>query len=260
MINLCLKEGLRSALGFVFSLFLIFPAAAQDRPPAAAPVETVAARPLPPAAQSGVTIIELFSSQACVFCPQADRLFADLIQQDGIIGLACHVDYFDVKTGSLSQSFCTERQSWYMDTLAAGPNYTPQMVINGRYDVMGYKTERVTAALRRAKTATVVPLTITPETTTSFQIALPDQPAADPERHTLWLAVYDRPHDIIIAAGLNRGRPMRYERIVSALGHSQEISRTVSVNPPLESHHGGFVVILQDRDTGAILAAGDYKL
>src|SRR5690606_6242302 len=95
-------------------------------------------------------IIELFSSQACAFCPRADRLLADLAQQVHVIALACHVDYFDVRSGALSQPFCSERQNWYMRALRGGPNYTPQMVVQGRYDAIGYDMPAVTHALRRA--------------------------------------------------------------------------------------------------------------
>ena len=61
----------------------------------ALPVPAVEQEQIPRLGKAPV-VVELFSSQACVFCPRADRLFADLLKQDNVIGLACHVDYFDV--------------------------------------------------------------------------------------------------------------------------------------------------------------------
>ena len=39
-------------------------------------------------------VVELFSTQGCMFCPVADRLFTDLRNRvPNVIGLSCHVDY-----------------------------------------------------------------------------------------------------------------------------------------------------------------------
>jgi len=226
--------------------------------PKAMPVAPVEAEKLPILGKAPV-IVELFSSQACVFCPKADQLFADLIQQENVIGLACHVDYFDVGTGSLAHDFCTERQTWYMEKLFAGPNFTPQMVINGAVDVVGYKFNDVVKALQKAAYSEVLPLTIS-ETTAAgtYKITMAQKPEPLGE-YRLWLALYDKPHDVTIAEGRNKGHKAAYYNIVSQLGSTDKLAGDIYVTPPMKDQHKGFVVILQNMKTGKIYAVGRHK-
>ena len=262
MINRCLTALLLSLL------LLAAPAAAQEditEPVAPAP-PAVESPPSAPAqaekisAPGGTVVIELFSSQACVFCPQADRLFADLVTQPGVIGLACHVDYFDVKQGALSKPFCTERQSRYMDLLHAGPNYTPQMVMQGAIDVVGYKMKDVIAGLEKAGGAGTAALEIKPAGGGGFQVVLPDGVAG---RGSVYLALFDKPHDLIVAEGRNKGQRMIYYNIVSAVeepGPWPEGQAAMTVAPKLAKSHKGFAVLVQDPVSGKILAAGKHEI
>lgn len=224
------------------------------------PVQEVEAEQIPVLGKAPV-LIELFSSQACVFCPRADRLFADLLKQDNVIGLACHVDYFDVTEGSLARPFCTQRQNFYMQALAAGPNYTPQIVINGERDVIGYKFDKVISTLQAANYSEIklLPLAET-DARGTWKVTLPLEEIAVPkDRLKLWLALYDNPHDLTIAEGRNKGRKAAYYNIVSALGSTDEINPEVFVTPPMESGHAGFVLMLQDMETGRIYGVARHK-
>lgn len=227
--------------------------------PGAAPVVPVEQEEIPTLGRAPV-VVELFSSQACAFCPRADRLFADIVEQDNVIGLACHVDYFDVNTGSLARPFCTERQTWYMEKLFAGPNYTPQMVINGRTDVVGYKFGAVVKALQKAAHSEVQPIGIL-ETGTkgTYKIQLP--PGFEMNADTrLWLALYDKPHDLTIAEGRNKGQKANYMHIVSKIGSTDKLTGDIYVTPPAEAEHEGFAVLLQDMKTGRIYGAAEHEL
>ncbi len=208
-------------------------------------------------------VIELFSSQACVFCPQADRLFADLVQQPGVIGLACHVDYFDVATGALSQPFCTTRQSWYMDILAAGPNYTPQMVIDGTIDVVGYKHKKVTEGLAEAtQNRPLVRIDISPTAELGSYLAEWKPPEQAQGDIAFFLIKTDKPHDVVVADGRNKGQRMSYMNIASAfddLGTWPQAAGSMRVPAALTAQQQGFVLLAQNRQTGEIVAAGQYK-
>ncbi len=256
MINLLLRSFFAA---LVFSVFMFVVSVSYAQNSKAVPVPSVVAETVPILGEAPI-IIELFSSQACVFCPKADRLFTDLLQQDNVIGLACHVDYFDVKEGSLSQSFCTARQSWYMDKLFAGPNYTPQMVINGAIDVVGYKFNEVVEALQKAAYSEILVLNIIEsEAAGTYKVMLPMDKVAAPEDFKLWLALYDKPRELTVASGTHKGKQRTYYNIVSNLGGSDEILEEVFVTPPLTDQHEGFVLILQDMSSGKIYAVGQHK-
>lgn len=224
------------------------------------PVPAVDEEVLPDFTGGGPVVVELFSSQACVFCPRADRLFADLVQQENVIGIACHVDYFDVAHGSLSRPFCTERQSRYMELTFAGPNYTPQMVINGAYDIPGYRYKAVAEALRKAAQPGVALLGLEEAGSAgTYRVILPEGLAVSAGMR-LWVALYDKPHVLTIAEGRNKGQQASYYHIVSVLGGTDRLQGDIYVTPRIEAGHEGFVLILQDMDTGRILAAAQRKV
>ncbi len=248
-----------SLWGFVTPAF-----AQEDSAPSlkAQPVAVVEKKTVPE--ERPPVVLELFSSQACVFCPEADRFFGELVQDEHIIGLACHVDYFDVKDGALSKPFCTDRQSWYMKTLGAGPNYTPQLVVNGHADVVGYKLEAIIEAVKREEESAPVRLTVVREEDAGvFRVFLPEQDPLPVSPLKLWLAVYDKPHHLSVAEGRNKGKAMVYYKIVSAvqdLGEWDGQEGKKIVSPGLTDQNGGFVLVAQDAEKGTIVAVADYSL
>lgn len=248
----------RVKLALMLAALLLSAASARAQEPGTSAIPAVS-----PTVQ-GPVVLELFSSQACIFCPRADRLFADIVaSQPDVIGLACHVDYFDVKEGSLAQPFCTARQMLYAGTLHAGPSYTPQMVMQGAHDIVGYKIDDVTAGLKLAAQDGVIPLYIMATgKENEFRIALPDTAPLPVEKAEMILVAYDSPHDVTIAEGRNKGQKMTYVNIVSDIaslgpwpGGNQG---TLIAAPPLTDSQAGFALLLQDPKTGKITAAGKF--
>lgn len=232
---------------------------AQDEAqPAAAPVAVVEAQAV--ATGNETIVLELFSSQACVFCPKADQLFSDLTKLDNVIGFACHVDYFDVRAGSLARPFCTTRQNQYMQALGAGPNYTPQMIINGAAEVVGYKLDDIRAVIKMTQEQHVIePIKIENGKAGDFNLTWPSMKASE-KPATLWLLLIDAPHDLEIAEGRNKGQHVNYVNIASSIENlgpwtAQSIGR--SIGPDL-TQHAGFIVLIQEDNGGKILAAGKH--
>src|ERR1700728_136481 len=87
-------------------------------------------------AQSRPTVVELYTSEGCSSCPPAEAQIGKLAQQQGIIALAFHVDYWD-SLGWRDRFELPEavaRQSQYAHTLHLASVYTPQLVIDGQRD------------------------------------------------------------------------------------------------------------------------------
>lgn len=208
-------------------------------------------------------VLELFSSQACLFCPKADALLAAEMKKPDIIAIACHVDYFDVKHGSLAQSFCTQRQSWYMQALGAGPNYTPQLIVNGVYDVIGHKQSEVELHINKASDNNkIIPLHISPKSEPqSYQVTWDSFKFSDPL--VVWVILLDKPHNLKIAEGRNKGLDVSYVNIAS---HLEKItafnpeSGLLEIKPPLSMLHKGFAIIAQEEESGRIIAAGQLMV
>lgn len=211
-----------------------------------------------------LVVVELFSSQACVFCPKADALLGELTKAENVLALSCHVDYFDVKTGSLSHPFCSTRQIAYESTLRAGPKYTPQIVINGRYDAVGYLKEDVLTAIRRARKAQVL---IEPEVRQesdlqTFTLILPEMAAAQDSIYKIYILNFDSPHEIKVAEGGNKDKAMTYYNIVSnvgILGDWAGEAKSLKFNPKMSKKASGFAVLINDQKSGVIIGAAQYR-
>ncbi len=227
----------------------------QVAPVTPAPIPEEAVEAAPP------VVVELFSSQGCSFCPPADRLMGELAQQQGVIALSCHVDYFNVTKNSLGKDFCTRRQNAYSRWIGNGPRYTPQMVVNGQVDVIGYETGKINAAMMKARAAKIISIPISEGEDGAYKFTLPltEVDGADIQ---LWLAVYDKPHTITIEEGANLGKKMTYTHVVSRLSDIGTWNGTElqgDVQPNLLKENEGFAIVAQDAETGQIIGAGSQE-
>jgi hypothetical protein len=247
---------------FLYGIFLVLAltgsVAAQE--PAAAPVAEVTAEPLGPESISNLVVLELFTSQACVFCPKADQLLGDLVQNPNVIGLSCHVDYFDVDVNSLAKPFCGERQNVYERKLRTGPNYTPQVIVNGRYDTVGYRLQDISSIVRKARPISPLRIDIKKAAETGmYDLAFPEVKA---ENINVDILMIDKPKTLTIAEGTNRGKTVTFYNVASGLLPLDAWDgkpKTLALQKNLEGEQGGFVVLASDTKTGQILAAGQYK-
>ncbi|GAB3705949.1 DUF1223 domain-containing protein [Spirosoma flavus] len=109
-------------------------------------------KPIKPVAQP-VVVLELFTSQGCSSCPSADKALQDITQEaarsgKAVYGLSFHVDYWD-RLGwkdPFSTKENTARQRQYDRTLKT-QTYTPQLVVNGRQDIVGGQRGRIEQAI-----------------------------------------------------------------------------------------------------------------
>lgn len=107
-------------------------------------------------------LIELFTSQGCSSCPAADRLLTSLLEESenrgtGIIGLSFHVSYWN-RLGwrdPYSSETYTIRQRNYGRALALNTIYTPQMIINGKYQFVGSDSKKAAEFTRKASGSSV---------------------------------------------------------------------------------------------------------
>jgi hypothetical protein len=100
-----------------------------------------------------VVIMELFTSQGCSSCPSADAILADYAKSNNeqIIPLSFHVDYWN-RLGwadSFSNSAYSARQQWYCGHIPKATVYTPQLVVNGRAEVVGNNRKLVDGLVQK---------------------------------------------------------------------------------------------------------------
>jgi len=203
-------------------------------------------------------VVELFTSQGCSSCPPADALLGELARRDDVLPLGFHVDYWD-RLGwkdPYASAAATGRQRRYARLLDSASIYTPQMVVDGRTEMVGSYRAEVLQAIAAARAAAVaVPVELAArDDGLRVRVAAGD----DTTRHaTLWLVGFDRHHETQVGAGENGGRKLAEWNIVRGLeplGEWQGAAYETTIPAAKLAGYERVAVLLQETG-GRILGA-----
>lgn len=170
----------------------------------------------------GVVILELFTSQGCSSCPPADKVLAVYAKANNpqIIPLAFHVDYWNYIGWSdpFSKAQYTKRQKDYAQALHTNNLYTPQAIVNGKYDVLGSnQTEmesRIIAELRNPAKADIA---ITETQLSNGKVIITYHTTAVTKNETVNIALVKKNEETYITKGENKGLHQTAYNIVYSL-------------------------------------------
>ena len=217
-----------------------------------------------------VPLVELFTSEGCDSCPDADRWltlhFPVTKAPRTTTVLAFHVDYWDRlgwKDRFATAQF-TQRQYDAMRVSGATFVYTPQVLVQGR-DPRSWQTGGVPALLdnaRRRSARASITMEIAAEAAGVHAIharaSVPDQ--ASRKNAVLWLAYTESRLASDVKSGENRGVRLTHDHVVRALKGPYPsdaeggISARESVARPAEAGRSPtFAAVVQDRMTGDVL-------
>jgi hypothetical protein len=157
-------------------------------------------------------VLELFTSQGCDSCPQADARLNQLRQQPDIIALAYHVDYWDYIgwKDTFGMAANSERQKSYAQSWGTSRIYTPELVVNGAKGVIASHEDDVSKALGAA--ALTVPVGIKVGTK---MLEVTVAPVAGANEAVVWLVTFRDHAQVAIDKGENAGKTMDYTQIVT---------------------------------------------
>jgi hypothetical protein len=204
-------------------------------------------------------VVELFTSEGCSSCPPADALLAELAGRPDVLALSFHVDYWD-RLGwkdPFSSPDATRRQHGYAELLGLATVYTPQMVVDGRWQAVGSDRAEVEQALgsaRRNRDEVSVALAVDRG---RAQITLGQ--GGNGVAGDLLLIGFDRRHVTAVSRGENGGRTLSHVDVVRSIEEiGQFDGRRRAFEAPIRSPSDRVAAILQGRD-GRVLgvAVGD---
>lgn len=226
-------------------------------------------------------VLELFTSEGCSSCPPADELLNKIgSSSTGVIPLAYHVDYWDSLGWSdpFSSGQWTARQAVYVRAMQLSGSYTPQTVINGRWQCVGSDPGGITRAIAAARATAppgLVTVRATPAAAGSHKLnvslsAHMVRTAGDNSLIVL-LAIYENGLMAKIDAGENSGHHVRYDYTVrkivpafelsAAAGAALENELSVELDPSWKLDHLGVVAFIQDENSLEIDgAAAQYPI
>jgi hypothetical protein len=201
--------------------------------------------------QAAPTVVELFQSQGCSSCPPAIANVNSLADRPDLLALSFSVTYWD-RLGwkdTFARPEFTSRQYAYGRVFGDGP-YTPEVVINGRTDLVGANRNQLLAAIGKA-----VPLQGPAITVSGRQVTVAAATAAAAD---VWLVRYDpRVLNVDIGAGENSGLLLPHRNIVRALvrlgawsGPAQSYAIPTGGDPVWRT-----AILVQARNSGPILSA-----
>ncbi|WP_343314741.1 thioredoxin family protein [Brucella sp. BE17] len=161
-------------------------------------------------------VLELYTSQGCKSCPQADDNFADYADDPSVVALSFHVNYWDYMgwRDTLATQDNTDRQKAYRNSFSAGMIYTPQAVINGRTEVNGREAASVKTALDSSKLDVKTAIRQLDDGRLSIEIGAGEKP----ESPVHVVVFYFRDSVTIpIRGGENAGQALTYRNTVSEI-------------------------------------------
>lgn len=209
-----------------------------------------------PAQPGGLIVVELYQSQGCSSCPPANANVSAISDRPDVLALSFAVTYWDHLgwRDTFARPQFTARQYDYSHGLGHSNVYTPQVVLNGRFDLNGIDANELSGAMARVPRVPSQPISIA---NGALQIGQGSpQPPAD-----VWLVRYDRRTlPVPISAGENGGRTLPHKNIVRDLVRlGVWTGAPVSFPlPPAADPNFATAVLLQKQNGGPILAAAKF--
>ena len=222
-----------------------------------------------PRERGPVVVVELFTSQSCPVCPDADAFAAELEMEPGVIVLSWPVDIWDYLgwEDTLASPDNTRRQAQYNGRFGLRWPYTPELIIDGRTHLPGNQREEVMSRIAEIRRESWVEVPVhlrlmEDQLVVNIGEASETMPDA---LGTLWLIPYRNHPDVEITAGPNSGRTLFYTHVAeNAQVISQWAGSPVIVRHPVDNAPGetpdGYVVLLHKHRSGPILGAARLQV
>jgi hypothetical protein len=202
-------------------------------------------------AQRTPVLVELFTSEGCSDCPPADALLERLdrsqpVSGAGIIVLSEHVDYWnDIGwRDPYSSHEYSERQGTYAGRFGLGSVYTPQMVIDGRFELVGSDERRAILAIESATKSEKIPVSVSlirleASSMVSLHVSAGHLAPSIPARSAdVLIATADESDESHVSRGENAGRTLKHIAVLRSLTR----------------------VGIQESSTGQVFGAGSARL
>jgi hypothetical protein len=185
-------------------------------------------------------LAELFTSEGCSSCPPADALLQKLDRIQPVAGaqiivLSEHVDYWNSlgwKDPFSSEQF-SQRQDTYAHALLS-ETYTPQLVIDGRTQVLGSDEKTVESAIASAaaRPKSGVRIQTAKREANEAVISITVDALASGKKD-VWVAIADDHDQSSVRRGENSGRTLTHVAVVRSLSKAGTVTKAAAFEKTL---------------------------
>ncbi|HLK26925.1 MAG TPA: DUF1223 domain-containing protein [Caulobacteraceae bacterium] len=204
-------------------------------------------------AQPSPVVVELYQSQGCSSCPPADANVNALADRPGVLVLSFGVTYWDDLgwRDTFADPAYTRRQWDYAHGLHHAEVATPEVVIDGRRDLVGNDPRELAAAIRAAGAPSGATLALGPG---RVVIGAGRAPAGGAD---VWLVRYDpRTLNVAVKRGENGGKTLPHRNVVRSLVRvGRWTGASVGFAVPKADPVLKTAILVQAANGGPILAA-----
>ncbi len=168
-------------------------------------------------AASEPVLLELFTSQGCSSCPPADRVAAKLDRESSTVVISRPVTYWD-RLGwkdTLAREANTDLQRAYSRKRLAGRNgvYTPQIVTDGQFGIVGSQENAVRGQMRQAMRIQTAALRAKKLANGDVAVGIAGSQSGNAE---LTLVAVKHKAKVAIGRGENTGRTITYTNVLKS--------------------------------------------
>jgi len=220
-----------------------------------------------------VALLELYTSEGCSSCPPADKAVAALrqaAQQDLVVPLALHVDYWDYIgwTDRFAKPEFTLRQRQLAEALNSRAVYTPEIFLSGAElrNWSGNLDDRIGLVNRQSARADIG-IELAPVSGGRLPVTVSTRSA---QGGNLYIALYENGLSSHINAGENSGVLLRHEFVVrewigpfavvgDASGRKTSLRQSIAVPATSSPAELGVAAFIQDA-RGQVLQAVSLPL
>jgi hypothetical protein len=185
---------------------------------------------------------------------------AELAARPELLALSFHVDYWD-RLGwkdPFSSPAATERQQRYAELLGLATVYTPQIVVDGKWQAVGSNRAEVQRAIAAAQhNLSAVPVALAVD---RGRAKIELGPGGQGAAAGVLLIGFDRRQVRAVARGENTGRTLAHTDVVRSIVQVGEYQgRPKTVEAPVPHPAERLAVVLQAAD-GRVLGAQIYDI
>jgi hypothetical protein len=170
-----------------------------------------------PALAKGPVLVELFTSQGCAACSEANAFAAALAMREDVLPLTFSVAYWDYLgwRDTFAKPEFVDRQKAYVRRLTQKPVYTPQVIVDGRVQTAGGRQGQVERLIDQAIASGRKGPALRMAGAGRVSVGAGAAPKGGAE---VWLIRYDpRSREVEVSRGENRGQVIAYRNVVREL-------------------------------------------